>query len=111
MVELAEGTLPWTRLRDAEDIARRKRNISFEELCPSVKFSGMSTELQEYYTYCYDSVEDPNQPNYDYLKDIIKKSLPPNFDFNTPMPWELKPQENTNTATQETIPSNEQHMT
>uniref|UniRef100_A0A0K0DE73 non-specific serine/threonine protein kinase n=1 Tax=Angiostrongylus cantonensis TaxID=6313 RepID=A0A0K0DE73_ANGCA len=37
MVELAEGNLPWTRLREAEDIARRKRNISFEDLCPSVK--------------------------------------------------------------------------
>ncbi|KAL6727203.1 hypothetical protein Aduo_009098 [Ancylostoma duodenale] len=105
MVELAEGTLPWTRMRDAEDIARRKRNISFEELCP---FSGMSTELQEYYTYCYDNVEDPNQPNYDYLKDIIKKSLPTNFDFNTPMPWEIKPSDNsTANFTQETNPSNE----
>ncbi|KJH50100.1 hypothetical protein DICVIV_03737 [Dictyocaulus viviparus] len=88
MVELAEGSLPWTRLRDADDIARRKRNISFEELCPSVKFSGMSTELQEYYTYCYDNMEDPNQPNYDYLKDIIKKCLPTSFDFDSPVPWE-----------------------
>lgn len=32
----------------------------------------MSTELQEYYTYCYDNMEDPNQPNYEYLKDVIK---------------------------------------
>lgn len=86
----------------------------------------MSTELQEYYTYCYDTVEDPNQPNYEYLKDIIKvrsafinvncsafsrlqKSLPANFDFNTPMPWELKPSDTGNTSimTQETYPTNE----
>ncbi|KAK6040210.1 hypothetical protein COOONC_22285 [Cooperia oncophora] len=90
MAELSEGSLPWTRLRDPEDIARRKRNTSFEELFPLVKFSGMSTELQEYYTYCYDNVEDPNQPSYDFLKDVIKKSFPAGFDFNTPMPWELK---------------------
>ncbi|XGW15905.1 hypothetical protein V3C99_001394 [Haemonchus contortus] len=87
MAELCEGTLPWTRLRDPEDIARRKRNVSFEELFP---FSGMCTELQEYYTYCYDNVEDPNQPRYDFLKDIIKKCLPAGFDFNSSMPWENK---------------------
>lgn len=34
MVELSEGCLPWSRLRDPEDIARRKRNTSFEELFP-----------------------------------------------------------------------------
>ncbi|VDP40368.1 unnamed protein product [Heligmosomoides polygyrus] len=50
----------------------------------------MSTELQEYYTYCYDNMEDPNQPNYEYLKDVIKKCLSPGFDFNTPFPWENK---------------------
>lgn len=38
MVELSEGCLPWSRLRDPEDIARRKRNTSFEELFPLVKF-------------------------------------------------------------------------
>ncbi|KAK5965547.1 CK1/TTBKL protein kinase [Trichostrongylus colubriformis] len=90
MAELSEGSLPWTRLRDPEDIARRKRNTSFEELFPLVKFSGMCTELQEYYTYCYDNVEDPNQPNYEFLKDTIKKCFPAGFDPNTPMPWESK---------------------
>ncbi|WKX99531.1 hypothetical protein Q1695_014425 [Nippostrongylus brasiliensis] len=88
MVELCEGCLPWTRLRDPVDIARRKRNTSFEELFP---FSGMSTELQEYYTYCYDNVEDPDQPNYDFLKDTVKKCLPPGLDLaNAAMPWEGK---------------------
>ncbi|KAE9416084.1 hypothetical protein Angca_002286, partial [Angiostrongylus cantonensis] len=59
-----------------------------DQYCCGYRLSGMSTELQEYYTYCYDNVEDPNQPNYEYLKDIIKKCLPIAFDFDSPMPWE-----------------------
>nr|CDJ84024.1 Serine threonine protein kinase-related domain containing protein [Haemonchus contortus] len=43
MAELCEGTLPWTRLRDPEDIARRKRNVSFEELFPNTTRTAMTT--------------------------------------------------------------------
>ncbi|ETN80025.1 hypothetical protein NECAME_02504 [Necator americanus] len=82
-----------------------------EQYWRGYRSSGLSTELLEYYTYCYDSVEDPNQPNYDYLKTIIKRSLPPNFDFNAPMPWELKTFDpNTSIITQETFPTNEANI-
>ncbi|PIO69586.1 hypothetical protein TELCIR_08581, partial [Teladorsagia circumcincta] len=68
----------------------RKRQDMAPQTYNLLVFSGMSTELQEYYTYCYDNVEDPNQPSYDFLKSVINKCFPAGFDFNTPMPWELK---------------------
>ncbi|KAK6018535.1 hypothetical protein OSTOST_15874, partial [Ostertagia ostertagi] len=65
MAELSEGCLPWTRLRDPEDIARRKRNASFEELFPLVKF--VMVVMVQRFSYPSETI---------LIKDKISRSAP-----------------------------------
>ena len=74
IVELGEGILPWTRLRDPDDIARRKKTSKAPDLCRH-----QPEELFEFYSNCYDVYEDAERPNYSELMECLKKCLPKEY--------------------------------
>lgn len=71
IIELSEGTLPWTKLRDPDEIAEKKKASKAAELCKN-----QPKELYKFYLYCYEECEQPDQPNYKQLLGYFKKCLP-----------------------------------
>uniref|UniRef100_A0A1I7XUX0 non-specific serine/threonine protein kinase n=1 Tax=Heterorhabditis bacteriophora TaxID=37862 RepID=A0A1I7XUX0_HETBA len=76
VIELSEGVLPWTRLKNSDDIARKKKLITFGEMCTTLYIEILILNLIQVST---------------------QKCLPPAYNMNSPMPWETLLNERTST--------------
>ncbi|KAH7729040.1 Protein kinase domain containing protein [Aphelenchoides avenae] len=82
MVELADGSLPWTNIRDPKDVEKSKLTVKPEGLCKNqpravLEFVNHVTTLQ------YDQT-----PDYELIMTVFRKCLPSDVSETSPYDWE-----------------------
>ena len=73
IIEMSEGTLPWTRLRDQDEIRRLKNQATEGDLCCQ-----QPAHLYGFYKYCYSfsCSAEANDLDYGQLRECLKSCLP-----------------------------------
>uniref|UniRef100_A0A7E4VA83 non-specific serine/threonine protein kinase n=1 Tax=Panagrellus redivivus TaxID=6233 RepID=A0A7E4VA83_PANRE len=85
IVELAEGSVPWKQLTDPDDIARKKKITTYEDMCRYVPKG-----VKEFMAHL-EKLQYHQQPNYTLLQQILQNSLPPDVSADSPFDWEENP--------------------
>ncbi|CAG9537337.1 unnamed protein product [Cercopithifilaria johnstoni] len=83
LIELIQGTLPWSSFVEPNDIAKYKKNVTFDEfgrLVPKEMEAIMKHLSQLHYHQI---------PDYQFLTAVFNKILPKNISENLPYDWEL----------------------
>uniref|UniRef100_A0A914ZXC7 non-specific serine/threonine protein kinase n=1 Tax=Parascaris univalens TaxID=6257 RepID=A0A914ZXC7_PARUN len=82
LIELMEGTLPWTDITDADEVAEIKNNIEFDKL------ARLSPPALEGFNKYLRALEYSNLPNYSFLTSILKRCQPVDVTDEMPFEWE-----------------------
>ncbi|KAH7730120.1 Protein kinase domain containing protein [Aphelenchoides avenae] len=82
LVELSEGQLPWRQLTDPEEIARKKRNVRYEDMIRNMPL-GTKDFLNHLLQLNYHQL-----PDYSLLINILMRNLPRYVTESTPYDWE-----------------------
>uniref|UniRef100_F1L1U1 non-specific serine/threonine protein kinase n=1 Tax=Ascaris suum TaxID=6253 RepID=F1L1U1_ASCSU len=84
-VELGEGSLPWKSTKNSEEVKTLKLNTSFDDFCKH-----LPKNFHEFLEYLLQLLEKNHLLDYDNLKQILRKNLPPNFnEAKAPFDWEI----------------------
>ena len=67
LIYFMKGQLPWTHLRESNEIKQKKMDISLDELC-----EGLPDEFKELIKYSKE-LQFTEEPNYCYLNELLKK--------------------------------------
>ncbi|KAJ6227309.1 tau-tubulin kinase 1 [Anaeramoeba flamelloides] len=86
-VEFLEGSLPWERLKEKEEIYKIKKKFTNISMC-----NGLPEEFALFYKHI-ESLEYEDKPDYQYLRRLLNTTYKRyGYDVNTKYDWEI-PQE------------------
>ena len=89
LIYFMKGKLPWTHIRDSQEIKQKKMDISLNELC-----KGLPEEFKELIKYSKE-LKFTEEPNYCYLNKLLNKCAEKNgIDINkVKYDWDIKKEE------------------
>ncbi|VDD96945.1 unnamed protein product, partial [Enterobius vermicularis] len=84
LVEFLQGSLPWRRIKDKDEVGRMKEEINFDRL-----LEGCPRELHDFAAHLQ-TLGYPDEPNYEFLENSLKSILVRhNITFTDLYDWEL----------------------
>lgn len=84
LVEFLQGSLPWRRIKDKDEVGRMKEEINFDRL-----LEGCPKELHDFAAHLQ-TLGYPDEPNYEFLENSLKSILVRNnIGFTDLYDWEL----------------------